>query len=250
MPYAACLYHFWWRKKKAESFIIPATYYRNSAYSITEVKPKEEVRENVAPIATTEVQVQNTVEVSESTSVSSNNDIVSGIQNSVTPEIKPVTISNPANGTKVSALSLASIKAKRELEASQKASVKHHDELPKEPFTETEMLLQWTNFAQKLSDKGQKIMATYMLINDPTLEGFTIKLELPNEGSKVDFDANKNELLGYLRGKLHNHDIVIEVHVNEVTETKYAFTPLEKFEKLKSINPAMELLRRTFDLDI
>lgn len=156
----------------------------------------------------------------------------------------------PVIGTKVSALSLASIKAKRELEASQKATVKHHDELPKEPFTETDMLLQWTNFAQKLSDKGQKIMATYMLINDPTLEGTTIKLELPNEGSKVDFDANKNELLGYLRGKLHNHDIVIDVHVNEVTETKYAFTPLEKYEKLKSINPVMELLKKTFDLDV
>lgn len=136
------------------------------------------------------------------------------------------------------------------MEASQKASVKQYDELPKEPFTETEMLLQWNNFAQKLSDKGQKIMATYMLINDPTLEGFSIKLELPNEGSKVDFDANKNELLGYLRGKLHNHDIVIDVHVNEVTETKYAFTPMEKFEKLKSINPAIDILRKIFELDV
>jgi len=29
-------------------------------------------------------------------------------------------------------------------------------------------------------------MATYMLINNPTLDGKTIKLELPNEGSKVD----------------------------------------------------------------
>lgn len=93
-------------------------------------------------------------------------------------------------------------------------------------------------------------MATYMLINDPTLEGFTIKLELPNEGSKVDFDNNKNELLGYLRGKLHNHDIVIDVHVNEVTQSKHAFTPLEKYEKLKALNPAMELLRKTFDLDV
>ncbi|ESU27147.1 DNA polymerase III subunit gamma/tau [Flavobacterium limnosediminis JC2902] len=168
----------------------------------------------------------------------------------LTPEVKPVVLSELSTGPKVSALSLASIKAKRELEASQKANVKHYDELPKEPFTETEMLLQWTNFAQKLSDKGQKIMATYMLINDPTLDGFTIKLELPNEGSKVDFDASKNELVGYLRGKLHNHDIVIDVHVNEVTETKYAFTPMEKYEKLKSLNPAMELLRKTFDLDV
>lgn len=171
----------------------------------------------------------------------------------VVTEAPKVTLETPVplnNGTKVSALSLASIKAKRELEASQKASVKHHDELPKEPFTETDMLLHWTNFAERLKAKGQHIMATYMLMDDPTLEGTTIKLHLPNEGSKVDFDNNKNDLLGYLRGHLHNHDVAIEVHVNEVVETKYAFTPQEKFDKLKSLNPALELLKKTFDLDV
>lgn len=107
----------------------------------------------------------------------------------------------------------------------------------------------WNKFAQRLSDNGQKIMATYMQINDPVLDGTIIRLELPNEGSKVDFENNKNELLGYLRGKLHNHDIMIEVSVNEADEIKYAFTPEEKYERLKAINPALELLRKTFDLD-
>lgn len=170
----------------------------------------------------------------------------------VTPEIKPMIAPDLNAEKKVSAFSLASIRAKKELEAQQKANVLQHDELPREAFSETDMLLQWNKFAQRLSDKGQKIMATYMQINDPVLDadGTTIKLELPNEGSKVDFDNNKIELLGYLRGKLHNHDIVINVHVNEVVETKYAFTALEKFDKLKAINPALELLRKTFDLDI
>lgn len=168
----------------------------------------------------------------------------------VTPEIKPVITPDLNAEKKVSAFSLASIRAKKELEAQQKANTPHQDELPKEAFTETDMLLQWNKFAQRLSDKGQKIMATYMRINDPVLEGTTIKLELPNEGSKVDFDNSKIELLGYLRGKLHNHDIVIDVHVNEVVETKYAFTALEKFDKLKAINPALDLLRKTFDLDV
>jgi hypothetical protein len=141
---------------------------------------------------------------------------------------------------------------KRELQETQKAELKKHDELPREPFTETDMLLMWNKFAQRLSDTGQKIMATYMQINDPVLDkdGVTIRLELPVEGSKVDFDNNKIELLGYLRGKLHNHDIVIETHVNEVVSTRHAFTPQEKFEKLKAINPTIELLRKAFDLDI
>jgi hypothetical protein len=167
-------------------------------------------------------------------------------------EVKPMVVKVEDNdgAVKVSALSLSSIRMKRELAESQKANQKSADALPTEPFTETDMMLMWNKFAQRLSDNGQKIMATYMQMNDPVLEGTTIKLEMPNEGSKIDFDNGKHELLGYLRGKLHNHDIVIETHVNESTEKKYAFTPEEKYEKLKAINPAIELLRKTFDLDI
>lgn len=112
------------------------------------------------------------------------------------------------------------------------------------------MLLQWNKFAQRLSDQGKKLMATYMQMNDPVLEEATIKLELPNESTKEEFLQGSNELLGYLRGKLHNHDITIEVIVNESPENKYAFTPIEKFEKLKELNPSIELLKRLFDLDI
>ncbi|MGX7666423.1 DNA polymerase III subunit gamma/tau [Flavobacterium pedocola] len=251
---AACLHHLRWRKKKADKFIIPPTYYRNSGYSIVEVtSPKPQVA------APTEASISEPVieeKVDEPVvSEVKQEEIITEVAQNQPKETNPVVENTPPSATlpnlpKVSALSLASIKAKRELEASQKASVKHHDELPKEPFTETEMLLHWVNFAEKLKLKGQHIMATYMLMDDPVLEGSTIKLRLPNEGSKVDFDNNKFDLQGYLRGHLHNHDVTIQVSVNETVETKYAFTPLEKYEKLKSINPALELLKKTFDLDV
>jgi len=168
--------------------------------------------------------------------------------------VKPVVVKpdiNPGE-VKVSAFSLSGLRMKREMAESQKTNTRNPDELPREKFNETDMRLQWNKFAQRLSDAGQKIMATYMQINDPVLDpdGFTIRLELPNGGSKVDFDNNKLDLLGYMRGKLHNHDIVIEVHVNEVVSAKHAFTPEEKYEKLKSMNPAVEMLRKMFDLDI
>lgn len=151
---------------------------------------------------------------------------------------------------KVSAFSLASIKAKRELELANKSFVKKEEQLPTEPFTETEMLLQWNKYAQRLGDKGQKIMESLLLINDPKLQGTKIIHELPNEGSKIDFESEKNELQGYLRGKLHNHDIVIEVVVNESVENKFAFTTQDKYNRLNQINPTLEVLKKTFDLDI
>lgn len=136
------------------------------------------------------------------------------------------------------------------MEKANNAIVRHEVELPKEPFTETDMLLQWNKYAQRLGDKGYKILEALLLINDPKLKGTTIFHELPNEGSKIEFESEKHDLLGHLRGKLHNYDIQIEVIVNESVENKFAFTPQDKFNRLNEINPSLDVLRRTFDLDI
>jgi hypothetical protein len=161
-------------------------------------------------------------------------------------------VSSPASsdGPQVSALSLASIRAKRELQEANKGFVKEVTQLPTEPFTETEMLLQWSKYAAKLADKGQKIMESLLMIGAPKLEGSTIIHELPNEGSKIDFETEIHGLLGYLKGHLHNHDIKIKVVVNETVENKFAFTPIDKYNRLKEINPNLELLKKTFDLNI
>ncbi len=171
------------------------------------------------------------------------------VETVTTPASKEIDI-KISSEPKVSALSLSSIRAKKELEKTSQSLVKHEAQLPTEPFTETDMLLQWNKYAQRLSDKGHKIMESLMLINDPKLNGTTIIHELPNEGSKIDFESEKIELLGYLRGKLHNHDITIEIVVNETMDSRRAFTPQDKFNRLNEINPSLDLLRRTFDLDI
>lgn len=136
------------------------------------------------------------------------------------------------------------------MQESTKGFVKEAVHLPTETFTETEMLLQWSKYAQRLGDKGHKIMESLLLIGDPKLEGTTITHELPNEGSKIDFETELYDLLGYLKGHLHNHDITIKVVVNEKVENKFAFTTQDKYNRLNEINPNLELLKKTFDLDI
>lgn len=155
-----------------------------------------------------------------------------------------------SNEPKVSALSLKSIQAKRELQQANQSIVRKEEQLPTEPFSETEMLEQWYKFAQKLVDNKRILMATNMQISEPVLNGATIVLELPNESVKEEFNASKNELLGYLRGHLHNHDITIEVIVNQSVENKFAFTAQDKYNRLNQINPTLEVLKKTFDLDI
>ena len=158
-------------------------------------------------------------------------------------------LSSAGNETKISAFSLKSIQEKKTLEQSVKSVVKEQGQHPTEPFNETDMLLHWTKYAQKLGDKGSKIMQSLLLINDPTLKGTEITMELPNEGSKIEFETEMNGLLGHLRGHLHNHDIQITVLVNESIENKFAFTPQDKYNRLNEINPNLDLLRKTFDLD-
>lgn len=145
---------------------------------------------------------------------------------------------------------MASIKQKKELADAQKLVVRETIQYPTEPFNETDMLLQWNKFALRLEEKGQMIMHTLMLMNDPKLEGTKITHELANEGNKLEFESTKNEVLGYLRGKLHNHDIEIELIVNEKMENKRAFTPQDKFNRMNELNPNLEILRKMFDLDV
>jgi hypothetical protein len=163
-----------------------------------------------------------------------------------------VIVSSPetAQQPKVSALSLSSIRAKRELEKNKNQAEKQHVDLPTEPFTETAMLLVWTKFAENRGQKGQKIIEALLLLNDPKLEGTTVIHELPNEGAKLEFETVKYDLTGALRGKLHNHDLTIEVVVNEEISSRRAFTPQDRYNRLSEINPNLEILRKLFDLHI
>jgi DNA polymerase-3 subunit gamma/tau len=167
--------------------------------------------------------------------------------NTATPETpKSETSTEP----KISAFSLSSIRKKKELESINKSYVKPSSVLPTEEFNETDMLLQWNKYAQRLGEKGLKIMESLLLINDPTLNGTVITLELPNEGSKLDFEGQIHGLLGHLKGHLHNHDITIQVNVNEAIENKRSFNDQDRYNRLIEINPNLELLRTTFGLDL
>ncbi len=147
-------------------------------------------------------------------------------------------------------MSLSSIRAKKALEESLKGFKKETVHLPTEAFSEVEMLLQWNKYAQRLGDKGYKIMESLLLINDPKLNGSAITFELPNEGSKLDFESEMHGLLGHLRGHLHNHDISITVVVNESIEIRRNFTDQDRYNRLVELNPNLELLRTTFGLDL
>ena len=108
----------------------------------------------------------------------------------------------------------------------------------------------WTKYVSSIEKKGQFNLASILSIDKPTLKGTTIHLTFPNQTNKVEIERHQGKLLSFLRKKLNNFSIDLSINVNEELEKQYAYTPREKYEKLKEKNKLIDSLRKTFDLDI
>jgi len=152
---------------------------------------------------------------------------------------------------RISALSISSLKAKKAHENNRKADNVDESLLPKEAFSEVEMQQHWVDFVNDIDGKGRKILASNLNADIPKLQKeHTIWIELPNCTMKKEIEREQYDLIEYLKSKLNNHFITLKITVNEATAKKFAFTPEEKYEKLREKNPAIDLLRKTFDLDL
>jgi len=220
-------------KKKSKHFIIPATFF------ISTTTPKAPVNEVEIPI------------VSEPTSPLS-----TPKEEAVTkPELPKLKIPVSTKG-KVSGLSLSSIRKKKEHLDAKLAEEVQHEVLPTEDFKEEDLIKYWIEYTKKLDDEGAKIVASIFDITDKekreklTIKGTMIHIEVPNASMQMDIHGAQYGILSYVRKKLSNHDISIQVDVNEEAVKKYVFSSVDKYEKLLEMNPAIGLLRQEFNLDI
>jgi len=160
-------------------------------------------------------------------------------------------IQNTPTERSVSALSLSSIRKRRELESSLEKKVINPDDLPRDVFTYDNLMIEWNKYSDRLTRSGIMIMSSLMGMVIPVLKGTTVSLEMPNEGSKISFDENKYDLANYLRKKLNNYDIEIEIIVNEeVRIEKKVLDNKDKLQRFIELNPAMQIFKDTFQLEL
>ena len=162
--------------------------------------------------------------------------------------IPKISINQPKKST--SGLSLRSIREKKEHQLRQMDVVIDEDDLPKEPVTQEALDEAWKSYTAQMDKKGEKIMASILQMDQPKLKGTTIYLTYSNNTNKIELERAEFPLMAFLKKKLLNYDLKLDITVNEEIAKKYAFTPLEKYEKLKEKNPNIEVLRQTFGLDI
>ncbi len=221
-------------KKNSKRYIIPPSYFKSKGITPIPVSiPKLETDVELETETITVKPIENQKE-----------------QAVLIEEPKPtITIKKTLSST--SGLSLSSIRKKKEHLIRQMDVVIDEEDLPKEDFTEEALQKAWNDYVKNLEAKGEKIMASILEMNTPKLiDKTTIGLEFPNETLKIELERAQYPLMQYLRKTLNNYDLSLEVSVNEILEKKYAFTPEEKYEKLKEKNSSIEVLRKTFGLDI
>ena len=210
-------------KKKPANYIIPATFFQSLSPAVKEIsKP---VQQKVAP--STHQKTQKVAEPK--------------------PKLnKPILQSAQRRS---SSLSLKSIHEKK---VEKKSVVEENfDNHPKDIFTEKALQEFWKEYVALLQQKGERSMASIVGTDVPKLgKDFKISFTVPNKLMEDQFKKGRPMLLKFLREKLNNYGIKIIVTLNETVEKKFAYTPQEKFNKMKEMNPLLEKLRQTFELDL
>ena len=157
----------------------------------------------------------------------------------------------PTAKRQTSGLSLKSIQRKKEHQIKQMDVALVQEKMPKDLFTQPQLLAVWEQYVENLESKGHYNMAAILKIDTPKLINNTlIALEFPNSTNKIEVERQQTELLQFLRKSLNNFDIKLDITVNETMEKKFAYTTAEKYAKLKEKNPAIESLIKSFNLEI
>jgi len=245
---------------KTDGLIAPASFYIDSTVQKEEIKIAPKIPEDKISAAE---DVAHVVPIAKSTALSKDEAPLVVDLLVAEPPLEPIAktkVETEPNRAKkiqldiaskrVSALSISSLKAKKKHAEERREDVIDPNSLPKDEFTEEKLLTHWNEFVKQIDSDGQKILASNLATDTPKLrENHVIWIELPNGTMKKEVEREQFELMEYLQSKLNNHFIRLNITVNEETAKKFAFTPEEKYEKLREKNPVIDLLRKEFDLD-
>ena len=125
------------------------------------------------------------------------------------------------------------------------------EDLPTEAFSQEDLNEAWKKYQNLKSEKGEQNIASLFNISSPLLlEDYLIEYSVPNSLNKVELEREFTYFLPFLRERLQNYSLRIQIKINEESEKSFIYTAEEKYERFKEINPAIEQLKKELDLDL
>ena len=161
----------------------------------------------------------------------------------------PITNDNNKREVSVSGFSLSSIAVKKAAKKLYRNEIKEKN-LPEDTFTPEVISQFWNEYAENIKVEGKKNIASIMGMNIPEMKNqSTISFFVANDMNKVEMTNEMKLLLPFLKEKLNNYGIKIEIIVKKTIKEDSVYSPKEKYQYLVKINPTLEKLRKNFDLD-
>ena len=149
-----------------------------------------------------------------------------------------------------SALSLSSLKLKKSA-LSEKEKEKEKQEVLSNTFDNVSLNSAWKEYSSNLEKNGNNSLSSLMEMNEPYInDNNNINFKVPSRSNKKELDFEKEKIIKYLKDKLKNGSIVLEIIIDKETNKEYYATPQEKFEKLSEINPLLNQFKKDLKLDL
>jgi DNA polymerase-3 subunit gamma/tau len=122
-------------------------------------------------------------------------------------------------------------------------------ELIADPFTQEKLEEIWSEYIDQINEQSPSFSNSIGKYKPLLKENFTIEIKTDNV---IFSSSNENfkSLVSYLKEKLNNYRIHVNIVINKNNKEKKPYTDKEKFDVMSKMNPAMKSLKEKLDLEI
>ncbi len=178
------------------------------------------------------------------------------VQNSIDEEkfqkkelLKKSTIENVQEAENISALSLSSLKLKKQAKQ-EKDLIESEKKKSTDNFNLNALKNKIKKYSKKINDLGKKSLSSLLEMNEPTINENSITFTLPSKVSLSEFEKEKEAFTIFLQTELNNYKIKVLSKIEEKKNGDYFSSPTEKLTKLIEINPLVGKFKEDLKLDL
>ena len=118
-------------------------------------------------------------------------------------------------------------------------------------FTEEQLQASWAAYAKQIDEKGKTSLWHTLTVTKPILkENFVILFKVYNAVQESDIQFVLTDLSTQLRNDLQNDLLQVVLEVSKDESERKPYTNREKYMRLVQINPNLEKLKTSLDLEI
>ena len=163
--------------------------------------------------------------------------------------LKKSTVENVKEKENISALSLSSLKLKKQAKQ-EKDLIESEKKKSSDNFNLDALKDKIKKYSKKINDLGKKSLSSLLEMNEPTLDENSITFTLPSKVSLSEFEKERETFTIFLQTELNNYNIKVLSKVEEKKNGDYFSSPSEKLTKLIEINPMVGRFKEDLKLDL